>query len=113
MQAPNNNEDSKQDDLEKKVEQQLELSEAWRQLLGLEALSVPLPVLSDAALESGADAHEGMPVLNDDPWTRLVHEQGIQVVDLQQAHIHPAQTSGEASDVEHALDIMQENLPEK
>ncbi len=109
MQAPNNNEDSKHDDLEKKVEQQLELSEAWRQLLGLEAL----PVSSDAALESGADAQEGLPVLNDDPWTRLVHEQGVQVVDLQRAHIHPAQTSGEASDVEHALDIMQENLPEK
>jgi hypothetical protein len=113
MQAPNNNEDSKQDDLEKKVEQQLELSEAWRQLLGLEALPVPLPVSSDAALESGADAQEGLPELNDDPWTRLVHEQGVQVVDLQRAHIHPAQTSGEASDVEHALDIMQENLPEK
>jgi len=95
--------------LEKKVEQQLKLSEAWRQLLGLEAL----PVSSDAALESGADAQEGLPVLNDDPWTRLVHEQGVQVVDLQRAHIHPAQTSGEASDVEHALDIMQENLPEK
>ena len=109
MQAPNNNEDSKHDDLEKKVEQQLELSEAWRQLLGLEAL----PVSSDAALESGADAQEGLPVLNDDPWTRLVHEQGVQIVDLQRAHIHPAQTSGEASDVEHALDIMQENLPEK
>ncbi len=109
MQAPNNNEDSKHNDLEKKVEQQLKLSEAWRQLLGLEAL----PVSSDAALESGADAQEGLPVLNDDPWTRLVHEQGVQVVDLQRAHIHPAQTSGEASDVEHALDIMQENLPEK
>ncbi len=109
MQAPNNNEDSKHDDLDKKVEQQLELSEAWRQLLGLEAL----PVSSDAALESGADAQEGLPVLNDDPWTRLVHEQGVQIVDLQRAHIHPAQTSGEASDVEHALDIMQENLPEK
>jgi len=113
MQAPNNNEDSKHDALKKKVEQQLELSEAWRQLLGLEALPTPLPVSSDAGLESGANVQEGLPVLNDDPWTRLVHEQGVQIVDLQRAHIHPAQTSGEASDVEHALDIMQENLPEK
>jgi hypothetical protein len=115
MQAPDQNDKSKSDDLEKKVEQQLELSEAWRQLLGLEAQASPLPSTMEAAKAAGVDNQEGVPVLSHDPWNHLVHEQGIQVVDLQQAHVHKAQTAGEESDVEHALDVMQEqeNRPEK
>lgn len=115
MQAPDQNDKSKHDDLEKKVEQQLELSEAWRQLLGLEAQASPLPSSLEALKIAGIDNQEGVPVLSHDPWNSLVHEQGIQIVDLQQAHIHKAQASGEESDVEHALDIMQEqqNKPEK
>ncbi len=104
MQAPDHNTTDKQDDLTKKVEQQLELSEAWRQLLGLEA-----------AQTAAAGRQEPMPVLSHDPWHSLAHEQGIQVVDLQQAHVYKAQASGEESDVEHALDMMQEQekKPEK
>lgn len=97
MQAPDYNTTGKQDDLTKKVEQQLELSEAWRQLLGLEA-----------AHSAGAGRQEPVPVLSHDPWHSLAHEQGIQVVDLQQAHVHKAQAGDEESDVEHALDMMQE-----
>jgi len=115
MQAPDQNERSKSDDLEKKVEQQLELSEAWRQLLGLEAQASPLPPLSEAVKAAGVDNQEGLPVLSHDPWNSLVHEQGIQVIDLQRAHVHKAQAAGEVSEVEHALDMMQEqvNKPEK
>ena len=112
MQAPHQDENNKRDDIEKKVEQQLELSEAWRQLLGLEAQASPLPP-PGAVKASGIDNAESVPVLSSDPWHHLIHEQGIQVVDLQQAHVHSAQTTGEESDVEHALDMMQENKPEK
>ena len=108
MQVRDQNDAGKHDDLEKKVEQQLELSEAWRQLLGLEAQPATVAVKA-----SGIDNVESVPVLHHDPWNHLIHEQGIQVVDLQQTHVHPAQTAGEESDVEHALDMMQENKPEK
>lgn len=113
MQAPDQNDISKQHELEKKVEQQLELSEAWRQLLGLEAQASPLPPVPEMAQAARTHNQEGVPVLNGDPWHHLLHEQGIQVVDLQQAHVHKAQTGGEESDVEHALDMMQENNAEK
>jgi hypothetical protein len=115
MQAPDQNDKSKHDDLEKKVEQQLELSEVWRQLLGLEAQASPSPSLLGAAQAAEMDNQEGVPVLSHDPWNSLVHEQGIEVVDLQQGHVYKAQTDDEESDVEHALDMMreQENTPEK
>ncbi len=108
MQAPDQNEKSKHNDLEKKVEQRLELSEAWRQLLGQEAQASPLPSSLEEVKSGGIDNQEGVPVLRHDPWNSLVHEQGIQIVDLQQAHVHKAQATGEESDVEHALNIMQE-----
>lgn len=97
MQAFDRNLTGAQDELTKKVEQQLELSEAWRQLLGLEAVQTV-----------GVGRQEPVPVLSYDPWRSLANEQGIQVVDLQQAPVHQAQIGGEEGDVEHALDMMQE-----
>ncbi|HEY6540847.1 MAG TPA: hypothetical protein VIZ18_07925 [Ktedonobacteraceae bacterium] len=108
MQARDQNDIDTQDDLTKKVEQQLELSEAWRQLLGLEAQPAPSPSSLEAAKATGAVNQEAVPVLSHDPWNFLARERGIQIVDLQQAHVHKAQASGEESDVEHALDMMQE-----
>src|SRR5215470_8581911 len=108
MQAPDRNDESKQDDLEGKVEQQLELSEAWRQLLGLEAQASPLSPALETMKATGVDSQEAVPVLSHDPWNSLAHEQGVQVVDLQQAPVHKTQAAGEESDVEHALDKMQE-----
>ena len=108
MQAPNQDNKSVLDDLEKKVEQQLELSAAWRQLLGLEAQASPSPFSPEALKAAGAGTLEVVPVLSHDPWNTLSHEQGIQIVDLQQAHVHETKASGEESEVEHALDMMQE-----
>ena len=115
MQAPDANDAGKQNELEKKVEQQLELSAAWRQLLGLEALPTTPATPLEAGKAAGADKLESVPVLRHDPWNSLVHEQGIQVVDLQSAHVQKAQVVGTESDVEHALEMMQEqeNKPEK
>lgn len=113
MQAPDQNKRDTQDELTRKVEQQLELSEAWRQLLGLEAQPAPSPSSLEVVRAAGAGSQEAMPVLAHDPWHSLAREQGIQVVDLQQAHV--AQGSDTESDVEHALDMMQEQekKPEK
>lgn len=113
MQAPDQN--NAEDDLTKKVEQQLELSEAWRQLLGLEAQSALSPLPLAAARVAGADNQETVPVLSHDPWNSLAQERGVEVVDLQRVHVHKAQAGVEESDVEHALDMMQEQekKPEK
>lgn len=111
MQAPDQQNTGTLDDLTKKVEQQLELSEAWRQLLGLEAQPASAPgrlEATEAVQVAGAGTSEAVPVLSHDPWHSLAHQQGIQVVDLQQAHVHTAQATDEESDVEHALDMMQE-----
>ena len=115
MQAPDQDDKSTLNELEKKVEQQLELSEAWSQLLGLDAQPVTSPSSSETAQSARTGNQEAMPVLSHDPWNSLAHEQGIQVVDLQQAHVHKGRPDGEESDVEHALDMMQEQekKPEK
>jgi hypothetical protein len=106
MQAPDQHDTGTQDGLTKKVEYQLELSEVWRQLLGLETVEVAA---------TRVDNQEAVPILNHDPWNSLTHEQGIQVVDLQKTHVHTAQAGDEENDVEHALDMMQEQekKPEK
>ncbi len=117
MQAPEQHDTGTLNDITKKVEQQLELSEAWRQLLGLEAQPAPAPVQLEAVQAVTTGNQEVVPVLSYDPWNSLAHEQGIQVVDLQLqlAYVHKAQARGEESDVEHALDMMQEQekKPEK
>lgn len=91
------------DDLEKR----LELSQAWRLLLGMEAGALPSPVTSDLAYIS-ASAQEDTPLLTGDPWASLIHATGIQIVDLQQIHMHTAHPPMDESDVEHALDAIQE-----
>lgn len=113
MQAQGQNDNLNYNDFEKKIERQLELSDAWRQLLGMEAQASSLLAAPNQLIVADAGSEEGVLVLSNDPWTQLIHAQGVQVVDLQQAHLHPAQASVADSDVEHALDIMQENLPEK
>lgn len=97
-----NREQNLQDEhLAKDIEQRLELSAAWRALLGLEA---PAPALDAAANPVVSD----VPVLKNDPWAALLQTQGIQVVDLQQVHSLPAQPAPAEDDVELALNDIQE-----
>ena len=103
MQSQDTKADQNNDELEKK----LELSEAWRLLLGMEAGIFPPPVTSDPT-NTAVSAQEDTPLLTGDPWSSLIHASGIQVVDLQQVHIHTAQPPMNERDVEHALDIIQE-----
>jgi hypothetical protein len=92
-------EDQQDESLVKNIEQRLELSAAWRALLGLEA-STPDPV----AMNDLADT----PVLKNDPWSALLQTQGVQAVDLQQLHMQTAQLSLDERDVELALNKIQE-----
>ncbi|HEV2474042.1 MAG TPA: hypothetical protein VGS41_15300, partial [Chthonomonadales bacterium] len=87
-------EDQQDYGLVKNIEQQLELSAAWRALLGLE----------DSPSEPGAanDA-PGAPVLKNDPWSALLQTQGIEAVDLQKLHMQTAQLALDERDVELAL----------
>jgi hypothetical protein len=92
MTSPENEESTKQQD---KTLQ--ELSPIWRELLGAlppeaehpesEALAIPLP---------------------DDPWSELLHAEGIKVIDLQQAQIQAKQVRLSEKDVEQALQVMRE-----
>lgn len=81
--------------------QNQELSEAWRALLGLRSSEL------DEALE-GDTATQVQP-LADDPWSHLIHSQGMQSVDLQKIHLHDLYPNATDDDVEHALNIMRES----
>lgn len=91
-----------------------ELSDTWRELLGL---STEAAANADAgagtatrqavepgpALAVGAETPE-IPTLNNDPWVALQRGQGIEIVDLQQVH---SQALNDL-DMEQALQFMQE-----
>ncbi len=74
-----------------------ELSPVWRELLG------GLPVEGD--IPSTPAATE-IPTLKSDPWSLLVHEEGIKVVDMRKNRLHISD-----GDVEQMLQRMQEEQP--
>lgn len=86
---------------EPRLPQETELSDAWRALLGLQASEGKegAPQVDPAA--------QVLP-LTSDPWSSLLHAQGMQAVDLQKIHLHDLHPALNNDDVEHALNIMQE-----
>ena len=78
----------------KQASTQDELSAVWRELLG------NLPVEGDSPPAAAATE---IPTLESDPWRSLLHEQGIEVVDLQKNLLHM-----DDGDVEQMLQRMQE-----
>lgn len=105
MQYQNNEKD--QQDLLRNVEEQLELSAAWRALLGLEASASVVDAATDPHGQPTVDA----PVLENDPWSALLRTQGVQVIDLQQLHMRTKPPSFNERDVELALNNIQEQQP--
>jgi ketopantoate reductase len=69
------------------------LSEVWQQLLG----NRPLNADTLAALR------ESIPTLASDPWSALLQAKGVEVVDLEQLHLHLSD-----QDLEQMLQLMQE-----
>ncbi len=80
---------------ENEAPDQLELSDAWQQLLG----SRPLDAETLAALKESMP-----PTLESDPWSALLHAKGVEVVDLQQIQLHMSD-----QDMEQILHIIQEH----
>ena len=108
MSYQNREEDQRTDGLVKNIEERLELSAAWRALLGLEA--------SASATTASGDQHSQppaivAPVLANDPWSALLQAQGVQVIDLQKLHTQTSRASLDERDVELALKNIQEQQP--
>lgn len=90
------NEEKKNNPAGQASQQDAELSETWRALLGL---------------QSSQDSEEQPVVqvepLAGDPWGHLIQSQGMQSIDLQKIHLHELYPAAN-DDVEHALNIMRE-----
>ena len=83
---------------------ELELSETWRELLGLQAGDTGKQVVLPS---QPGTPEQPLPTLADDPWSKLLHAKGIEIVDLQRLGTTHEPLSDQ--DVEQALQAMQEN----
>ncbi len=115
-----------EEEIKKFSTQEPELSEAWRMLLGMQPTDIQVQVGDQDGLmndqerstgdhegvagdhEGSMGDHKGSPLLANDPWSHLVQAQGVQVIDLQQAHLHAIHTPLSDFDVEQALKMLQE-----
>ena len=79
-------------------DQYVGLSDAWNELLGVHSLGVvAIPNITAV-----------VPPVASDPWNELLHAQGIEIIDLQQVHLHTIDAPLNDFDVEQALHYMQE-----
>ncbi len=76
------------------VSAQHELSETWQQLLGGHSASSDVPRDPAEAPIRSVDV---------DPWQALAHAKGVEIIDLQQLHLHISD-----QDVEQVLQVMEE-----
>ena len=83
-----------QKEQKKSVSAQSELSEIWQELLGARPAS---------GCVQSVPPEVTVPIVNVDPWQALVHAKGVEVVDLQQLHLHIS-----TQDVEQVLQVMEE-----
>lgn len=74
---------------------QMELSNVWLELLGLRPGENRVPASSD---------QQAIPILEGDPWRKLLEAENIELVDLQQVHL----PSVSEREVEQILQLMQE-----
>lgn len=82
-------------------DEDLELSDAWRTLLGLR---------STDEMESPSQADPTVQELHlaGDPWNHLLQTRGMESIDLQKVHLHDVCSADGDDDIAHALDLMQE-----
>ena len=72
---------------------QAPMSDIWRELLGS----------SSSKIET-ITPDEEVPLLRSDPWSELLQTGGIEIINVQQVHLHMSDR-----DVEQALQVMQED----
>lgn len=92
------NEEKKNAPAKQDSQQDAELSETWRALLGLQS----------AQGTEDSPAVQVEPVAGD-PWGHLIQSQGMQSIDLQKIHLHELYPAASDDDIEQALDIMRES----
>ena len=87
------------------------LSETWHELLGIH----PLESLVDGEGVEGVAAPVVPMELSslEDPWSKLLHEQGVEMVDLQHSELATVHITLSEVEVEQALQIMQEQTIEE
>jgi hypothetical protein len=88
------------------------LSDIWHELLGVQ----PLKTLAEGDPVEGGVTSD-VPVepssLSVDPWSELLHVQGVEMVDLQQPEFPIAHVALSEVEVEEALQILQEQTVEE
>lgn len=101
MQSQNEN-GKQQSPAEPRFAHNQELSEAWRLLLGSQSSAAKdgTPSPADPAAQVQPQAS--------DPWSALLHVQGMETVDLQKIRLHELHPAASDEDIEQALNIMQE-----
>ena len=80
-----------------------DLSPVWQELLGGQLNQPGQPEATDQATSEKEEETTTIPTLESDPWSRLLHAKGIEMVDLEQLHLHMSE-----QDVEAMLAIMRE-----
>jgi hypothetical protein len=85
-----------------------ELSDIWRKLLGTAPKGTPETLNNRDTMANIDDEMVTPPSLADDPWSELVHGQGVEMVDLQQIRLADVHISLSEMEVEQALQVMQE-----
>jgi hypothetical protein len=91
----------KQNAAEEGQQQDPQLSETWRALLGLQPSD-------ETGEQPQIDPSAQVQPLASDPWNDLQHASGMQPVDLQKVRLHELHESVNDDDVEHALNLMRE-----
>ena len=94
------------------------LSETWHELLGIHPLETLVGVEGVEGVE-GVTA-SAVPIglsepssLVEDPWSELLHAQGVEMVDLQRSGLATVHVSLSEVEVEQVLQIIQEHIVEE
>ena len=78
-----------------------ELSDTWRKLLGTASMR-------DMDVQANSHLRVTPSTVQSDPWSQLLHTQGVEIVVLQHLPLSDMQVSLSDTEVEQALQIMQE-----
>ncbi|HEY6409318.1 MAG TPA: hypothetical protein VIY29_17800 [Ktedonobacteraceae bacterium] len=88
------------------------LSETWHELLGMHTLETLAKGEGIEGIVTSVVSMEPSS-LAEDPWSELLHLQGVETVDLQQCGFPTMHVSLSDIEVEKALQIMQEHVVEE
>ena len=74
---------------------QAPMSDIWRELLGSSAIKIET---------TAPDEEAEVPLLKSDPWSELLQSRDVEIINVQQMHLHMSDR-----DVEQALQVMHDD----